>query len=500
MAKRPEDRFQSAAEVSEVLSDALIWSQQPHGRTAPYTPAVRAPKRRWRHRMLGYACCLAIVLFVAWATLFPSFGLLVSNKAQIKFDRKDGDSVVELYRDGQLVATQVGFGKVRVPTGTYAFRVREKPGLRLYHFLFEQRTWWFHRDQVTLMSAPQALLLHSGDQLTVWLSFVEVARQPEAPDGDGGTASNNALPAAAVPFSAQQARAYQEQCAERVGVPVERTDAAGIIFHLIPPGVFEMGNLPGQVNEVLRELDHNGASEFDKFAARSGAPRHTVQLTQPFYMSTSEITVAQFRQFVDETGYRSTLETVKSPPFTWQALAEGSDAQCMPVNGVSWEDAAAFCRWLSKRQQGTYELPTEAQWEYACRAGSAQLWSFGDERHLLDQYAVCGESPATAPAPIRSKQPNAFGLFDMYGNVDEWCLDWHRSDFYGRSPAADPVCVEEATDPASGRVCRGGSWNAAAWATQSASRSYDFPGLPVRAHGFRVVIIGDLQTAVGHSH
>jgi formylglycine-generating enzyme required for sulfatase activity len=84
-------------------------------------------------------------------------------------------------------------------------------------------------------------------------------------------------------------------------------------------------------------------------------------------------------------------------------------------------------------------------------------------------------------------------LFDMHGNVDEWCLVWHKVDFYGRSPTDDPACLESPTDPASGRVVRGGAWNHPACWTRATTRFYDFPGVPVRHHGFRVAIVGDLK-------
>jgi len=496
MAKQPGDRFQSAAEVSELLSAILAWAQQPEGRQPPHVPHPKVQKKSWGRRAMRYPVYLAVALFVLWALLFPSFRLLVSNRAHIKFDLKDGDTVVELLRDGQPVATQAGYGGITVPAGVYEFRVRKRPGLRLYNFQFEQWTWWFHRDLVTLMSSPpQALPIHRGDQLTVWLAFYADTEQAKSPADDSRRGSSTKIdPAlAAVPFSEQEAQAYQGKCAQRFGVPVEFPGPLGIDFRLIPPGPFEMGNSPEEVNALLRELEFNEAGEFEKFFARSSVPRHQVRLTHPFYLACCEVTVAQFRKFVHETGYRSTLENVKSPPFTWKALAAGQDDEQRPVMGVSWEDAKAFCRWYGKRYQLNSELPTEAQWEYACRAGSAGTWSFGDDTLELAKYAVWEQDPGAGPAPIAGKQPNAFGLFDMHGNADEWCLDWHKVDFYGRSPADDPVCLESTTDPASGRVVRGGGWNQPTWATRAATRSYDFPGLPVRHHGFRIAIVGNLK-------
>lgn len=490
LAKRPEDRIQSAAEVSELLSAYLVWLQQPQGRVAPALPPPVAASNRWKGRLVRLALAAMVMLFALWVVLFPTMGLLVYDESQITFELRDGDTVVELLRDGDLVAAQKGYGRLNVPAGVFQFRVPERPGMRLYHFVFEHRPWWWlGRNQVTLTSPPQSLPLHRGDQIRIWLSFAAApVSEVTASTGDQG---DDRPPLAVVPFDEPQARAHQEAWAEHESVPLEYTDPLGITFRLIPAGSFEMGSTPSEINAVLREIELHGAGEFDKFAARSSAPRHAVQLTRPFYIGVSEVTFAQFRRFVEETGYKSTLEAVQSPPFTWKSLGEQADDD-QPVCGVSWEDAKAFCRWLSDRHPVQYDLPTEAQWEYACRAGNPGLWSFGNNLGELDRHAVC-DPQATAPSAVRSKKPNAFGLYDMHGNVDEWCLDWHRSDFYGRSPSADPACLEESFDPASGRVTRGGSWGKAAWWTRSASRCYDFPALPMTSKGFRVVIGGDLK-------
>ncbi len=499
LAKQPAERFQSAAEVSELLSAALAWSQQPEGRTPPQVPHPSTPRKRWRSRLLRYPAYLAFAVFVLWALLFPSFRLLVSNQAQIYFFQRDGDTVVDLFRDGQLIATHVGYGRRDVPAGTYEFRVREKPDLRLYNLLLEHQTWWFHRTLVTLKSPPQSLPLERGDQLTVTMAFVVDSKHSEASPSDSGrdNGTKDEPAFAAVPFSEEQAQANQQEWARRFGIPVTFRDPLGIDYRLIPPGSFPMGNAPEEVNALLRELEFNEADAFEKFVAQSSVPLHRVRLTQPFYLASHEVTVAQFRKFVDETGYRTSLEAVKSPPFTWKTLAAKQAGDQCPVIGVSWEDATAFCRWLGKRFRLDCALPTEAQWEYACRAGSAAKWSFGDDTTDLAKHALCEKAANAGPAPVGGMQANAFGLFDMHGNADEWCLDWHKVDFYGRSPADDPACLESTTDPASGRVVRGGAWNLPAWWTRAASRSYDFPGLPVRRHGFRVAVIGDLKKSLG---
>ena len=240
-----------------------------------------------------------------------------------------------------------------------------------------------------------------------------------------------------------------------------------------------MGSTQEEVNALLLELEQRGEGDFEKFVAGSSGPKHTVQLSQPFYMAQHEVTLSQFRRFVEATDYHTTLEDAPAPGYTWKSWDVEGPPENQPVWGVSWEDARAFCRWLSDQHNRLYSLPTEAQWEYACRAGSQTLWTFGDDPVLLESYAVYGDRQATAPSPVGSKQPNAFGLYDMHGNVNEWCLDWHSRDFYSKPAAGfDPICANKMEDPASGRVVRGGSWNLAAWWSRSSVRAYDFPATP----------------------
>ncbi len=361
--------------------------------------------------------------------------------------------------------------------------------LTLAVLLLAMAAWW-------LLPPVRVLLRPISSRQTPPLSMPRVVADPRIAV-DPGPAR------AAAPFDKTQAETFQEVWAEHLGIPIDYHAAQDIHFRLVPPGSFPMGNDTGEINAQLRELQLNESGEFELFAARSSAPRHQVTISQPFYLSRCEITVAQFRAFVTATGYRSTLLSVNEPPFTWQDFTDVSDNTAdndvdqRPVLGVSWEDARAYCRWLSEQTGLKCDLPSEAQWEFACRAGSTTRWSFGEDAIQLPAHACCNQSDQAWPATVGGRQPNAFGLFDMHGNVDEWCLDWHKSDFYVRSPSDDPLCAEDAGDPASGRVVRGGSWLHAALWTQSASRFYDFPALPVRKHGFRVAITGDWDKLSG---
>ena len=153
-----------------------------------------------------------------------------------------------------------------------------------------------------------------------------------------------------------------------------------------------------------------------------------------------------------------------------------------PVERVSWQDAVDFCARLSGKDGRTYRLPTEAEWEYACRAGSTTAYSFGDDPLRLDDQAWYSRNSGERPHEVGLKLPNAWGLYDMHGNVWEWCQDWYAQ---GDRPSAP----EDPTVPTSGayRVVRGGSWFDYPVPLRSAARGRDYPPNRADDHGFRVV-------------
>ena len=159
----------------------------------------------------------------------------------------------------------------------------------------------------------------------------------------------------------------------------------------------------------------------------------------------------------------------------------------LPVESVRWTDAMEFCRRLSERTGRGYTLPTEAQWEYACRAGSAGRYCFGDSDSGLDAYAWYAGNSEGKPHPVGTKRSNAWGLHDMHGNVWEWCRDWFADDFYGSSAAR--VRNPENTTEGSNRVFRGGSWNYSPQGCRSANRLRLTPGYSRGNLGFRVLAV-----------
>jgi formylglycine-generating enzyme required for sulfatase activity len=217
---------------------------------------------------------------------------------------------------------------------------------------------------------------------------------------------------------------------------------------------------------------HIPAGEFDMGAAQSQwddeRPVHRVRLTKPFLLGKYPVTNAEYERFLKAN------PEVK-PPEYWNN-SQFNDPQ-QPVVGVSWDDAQVFCQWTGGR------LPTEAEWEYACRAGSQGRFCFGDDETKLGDYAWYGPNSGGKTHPVGQKQPNAWGLYDVHGNVREWCQDWFGN--YPKGPVTDPTGPEKG----SGRVLRGGSWYLVNPARLSCSyRLVSSPGLRRDGRGFRCVV------------
>jgi formylglycine-generating enzyme required for sulfatase activity len=228
-----------------------------------------------------------------------------------------------------------------------------------------------------------------------------------------------------------------------------------------------------------------GSPETDKDSRPEERPQHHVRIS-PFYLGVTEVTRGQFRLFVDQTGYRTEAEKdgkggigwneesrgfVQHPRFTWRNPAfEQTDEH--PVVNVSWNDAVEFCKWLSRVEGQTFRLPTEAEWEYACRAGTTTRFSGGDDPETLATvanvadaaarakypnwtWAIAGRDGYVYTAPVGRFHPNGFGLYDMHGNVWEWCSDGYMADYYEHSPVDDPPGPSGIAH----RLIRGGSFS-----------------------------------------
>jgi sulfatase modifying factor 1 len=233
------------------------------------------------------------------------------------------------------------------------------------------------------------------------------------------------------------------------------TNTFDMTFKEIPAGTFMMGSPEG-------EPDRDSAEH-----------QHPVTISKAFYMQTTEVTQGQWKAVMGTEPWKGKSFVKEGPNY--------------PAVNVSWDDAVAFCKKLSEREGKTYRLPTEAEWEYACRAGTETRWSFGDDEMALGYYAWYRENALDIDEKyahqVGLKNPNAFGLHDMHGNVFEWCHDYYGEDYYKQSSEKDP------TGPTSGssRVLRGGSWNYDARGSRSARRGGNVAGSRSGSGGFRVV-------------
>lgn len=223
-------------------------------------------------------------------------------------------------------------------------------------------------------------------------------------------------------------------------------NSIGIELKLIPAGRFTMGQAGRDSHETP----------------------HQVTLTKPFYIGVYEVTNAQWKWVME------------NEPSNWK------DAD-RPVERVSWDDAVEFCRKLSalpeeRKARRVYRLPTEAEWEYACRAGTDTKYSFGDDESKLGEYGWFEGNSDKETHPVGKKKPNAWGLFDMHGNVWEWCSDWYGE--YPNRAVTDPQGPSIASD----RVPRGGSWSTPARNCRSATRSRLSPSYRDDNLGFRLAL------------
>ena len=209
-----------------------------------------------------------------------------------------------------------------------------------------------------------------------------------------------------------------------------------------------------------------GASDSDKDFHYGEKPQHRVRITKPFYLGKYQVTQEQWEAVMGSNPSR-----FKGPKH--------------PVEQVSWDACQQFLGKLNAKfaaEGGKYQLPSEAQWEYACRAGSKTRYSFGDDKTQLDDYAWHRKNLATPTHPVGEKKPNAWGLYDMHGNACDWCQDWFGKEYYRESPVDDPTGSVTGLQ----RVIRGGSWHCPPEHCRSTMRRQALPEVLWHTQGLRV--------------
>jgi sulfatase modifying factor 1 len=298
-------------------------------------------------------------------------------------------------------------------------------------------------------------------------------------------------------------------------------NSLGMKFVRIPAGEFTMGS-DATPDDLARHFPAYGKQRLGKIDDE--APAHRVRISRPFYLGQHEVTVGQFRRYIEQSGHvpesiadrtggygynpdydpdktvRGDAFEGRDPKYSWTnpGFKQGDDE---PVVNVSWNDAVAMARWLSVKEGRHYRLPTEAEWEYACRAGSNTTFPNGDDPQGLlaiantfdadaavnwprwQEWALPGHDGYAFTSPVGRFAPNAFGVYDMLGNVWEWVGDWYGADTYARSPAADP------SGPPSGTryVRRGGAWHSWSLYARCGFRNWNPPESRYTLLGMRLV-------------
>jgi formylglycine-generating enzyme required for sulfatase activity len=300
------------------------------------------------------------------------------------------------------------------------------------------------------------------------------------------------------------------------------TNSLGMQMMRIPAGEFLMGSEANEA-ELARQFPAYERKRLRDLADES--PVHRVRLTRPFYMARHEVTVGQFRRFLQASGHvpesvadgtggygynprydpattrRGDAFEGRDPRYSWQTpgFAQSDDH---PVVNVTWNDAQALAVWLSRTEQRRYRLPTEAEWEYACRAGTRSHYHGGDAPASLaatanvfdadaavhwpawQAFALTSHDGFAFTAPVGQFAPNAFGLHDMHGNVWEWTADWHDEHYSARSPLDDPQGPADGTV----KVRRGGSWHTWPLYARCAYRNWNSTDTRYTLVGIRLVM------------
>ena len=320
-------------------------------------------------------------------------------------------------------------------------------------------------------------------------------------------------PLAKAPFTAEQAAEFQKEWAEATGQDAVCTNSIGMKLVLLPPGEFTMGRTMEQFEELLAlvEADPEMRKNRGGFIAWSMLmmPAHRVRITKPFYVGAHEVTVGQFRKFCEESGYKTEAEqglnhgkpykggrvmSTWRKPMAWRKDYKQSDDD--PVLQLGWVDCVAFCEWLSEKEGRPYGIPTEAEWEYACRAGTTTPWHFGGPdsiEKVAHEYAWWSDGTQAKhdrPRVVGKGRPNAFGLYDMHGNVWEYTADWWHRLTYKEAPLNDPAGPDLPSEKGDNRrIIRGSSFDWGRWGGDATYRMRITQQSNQHPHmGFRVAL------------
>ncbi len=453
LAKDPADRFPSLSAVADELARIV---RKPSVQSA----SQQSPRTGWDRWALPAATLVALAGLLALGILY-----LRAGKSVLAIEINDPGVQVAL-RGSKVTLTGPGNEEVQVEPG--------ENELTIIHgkLKFKTNTFMLEKGKTQLVKVSLA-----GPTLAAKLGDQDLILTPLSPTSARKVVATQAseakaqLPAAvdakarsprphllASPFDRPVAKTAQENWAKYCKVPIATTNSLGMKFELIPPGAYMMGPFAG----------------------------HRVRITRPCYFGVYEVTRGQFAQFVAATGYQTLaelspggirLDNNETPtkwephhPYTWRSPGFPQDDD-HPVVQVAWQDATAFCDWLTRKEGKIYRLPTEAEWEYACRAGTGTRTYYSADIEDTTKIGNVADAAAKAifprwketvnssdgyayTSPVGKFLPNNFGLYDTIGNAAEWCSDRYAADYFQHSPQDDP------TGPATGdaRIGRGGGF------------------------------------------
>lgn len=471
VAKRPNDRYQRMADVITDLERCLAHMGLAVDASTPSLAGLPGEASRWQDLLRGAALTLQPAMATKEIPEQDATSPAIEATMAFQSPQVDTDPKTELLLGSPLV------GRAN------AHRKSGKLG---------------QTNRTSLIALSGAMLLFLGAAVFYFTrvrSGVHEHGQPSLTETWHDWPSDAPQPAIA-PFPDELAKSYQEKWAAYLDVPVEYKNSLGMTFRLIPPGEFMMGSSSQEIEKSLQEVQDD-----DRWRAcmRSEAPRHKVILTQPWYVGIHEVTQSQYESVM------GTNPSHFSPQGAGKDDVTTIDTAHHPVETVSWNDAAEFCAKLSLMEglkpcyfrtgeavtplDGTgYRLPSEAEWEFTCRAGTiSRFWS-GDKDEDLIPAGWFGVNSQQRTHAVGELKANPFGVFDVHGNVWEWVQDWWEPDYFGQTaeePSVDPA------GPSSGgtqHVVRGGYWRYSASGCRSSVRYADIPWSRLDLFGLRVVL------------